>query len=359
MATVPRGSASILDVLDMRLCAAVTRSYARSLLLVWLLVEPVGAFGADISFYFVSKGQEFSQTDAGPPIPMSNSYRLLAEAGLSSSNYLLTATERAPGDGLTDSLKPALGSIATHSDKYGTLAGLDANEPDGEYELVFNTIHDGILTNTLQLKPASGPDPYPANPPHISNFADLQAFNPAAPVTMHWDAFTGATEQDFIEVTIADAAGGVLFQSPFPGQAGVIPGTATALTIPANTVPPSTTLACQVLFLKVVSQNTSSYPGVTGVAGYYARTIVVFVTGMASTPLQLLALRPMKSGQFQLQLFGQPGVAYIIEGAAALPPSTWIALSTNVTVNGSFTFFDQQSLGLPARFYRARSSTGN
>ncbi len=170
---------------------------------------------------------------------------------------------------------------------------------------------------------------------------------------------TANTEQDFIEVTIADAASGVLFQSPFPGQAGVIPGTATALTIPANTFPPSPTLACQVLFLKVVSQNISSYPGVTGVAGYYARTTVVFVTGIASTPLQLLALRPTKSGQFQLQLFGQPGVAYIIEGAAALPPSTWIVLSTNVTVNGSLTFVDQQSLGLPARFYRARSSTGN
>src|SRR5512140_1622251 len=127
--------------------AAIMRGIGRSALAMFILA-PLPAFGTDLSFYLVSKGQDFVQSDAGPPLAKNRSYRFLAEAGLSSSNVLISATYQPTGSGFPVTLKPEVGNIVSDSSTFSTLAGLAAGYPDGGYELVFDTIHDGTSTNT-------------------------------------------------------------------------------------------------------------------------------------------------------------------------------------------------------------------
>jgi hypothetical protein len=95
---------------------------------------------------------------------------------------------------------------------------------------------------TFYLVPANGPDPYLASPLHVSNFAALQSFDPSRPLTLQWDPLVGASGNSFIVVSVANLAGQYLFTSPLPGQPGVLPGTATSVTVPPGTFPATTTL---------------------------------------------------------------------------------------------------------------------
>ena len=148
------------------------------------------------------------------------------------------------------------------------MAELNSSYASGVYSLAIMAVSDGPKTATLNL---TG-DSYP-NAPSVSNFPELQLVNPAASLTVTWPAATA----DFIQVKIEDLLGNGVFKTPEFGQPGALAGSATSVTIPANTLPANPVTPqyfLKLTFVKVTNQDTTSYAGATGVSGYFAETQV-------------------------------------------------------------------------------------
>ena len=87
-----------------------------------------------------------------------------------------------------------------------------------------------------------------------------------------------------------------VFKTPALGVAGALSGTTTSVIIPANTLAPESLFTAKLTFIKVITRDTTSYPGVIGLAGYYKNTEASLSTtaagGIDTTPPQLVTSFP-------------------------------------------------------------------
>lgn len=318
-----------------------------------ILITSDTARAADVLYYAVAKDEGFDQSSAGLPAPKGNPYRFNAIVGLATANSVNSATVQLLPGGPVYPLVAGTYSFDFQA-KFTTLAALNATAPNGNYQLVINAVHDSTHTITLLLNG----DAYPTTTPHISNFAAAQTINPSVSFTLTWDAFSGGTANDFVQVLIANPSGVTLFQTPDPGQAGALDGTATLVVIPGNTLPASTPLGARLLFTRPVTLDSTAYPGVIGFAAYYKFTQFSLATTAItnSPPPRLAVITPGTPGQFQLRLTGQAGLQYVIEASASLQSGSWTPVITNTAVGGQFNFTDGQSPTFPRRFYRGRTA---
>jgi len=150
---------------------------------------------------------------------------------------------------------------------FSNSAALDAAFPNGTYKLNIYTVRDGLKTNlTLYVT-----NTYPATVPHIGNFAAAQAIGLSTNFTLNWDAWSGGTTNDLIQLTIQDKMG-IVFESPAFGIPGALNGTRTSFTIPAETLTfGKTDYVASLTFYRAVL-NSSNYSGVIGEGGCYLRT---------------------------------------------------------------------------------------
>lgn len=319
--------------------------------IVFVSATPTRA--ADVLFYAVAKDEGFNQTSAAAPTPKGSPYRFNATVGLATANSVTNATVQFLPSGTVYPLMASPYSFDFQA-KFTNQAVLDAAAPNGDYQVVINAVHDGTHTITLTL---TG-DAYPTTTPHISNFTAAQSINPAAAFTLTWDAFSGGTIQDFVQLLIVDASGVTLFQTPDPGQTGALNGNATSVTIPANTLPASSALGGQLLMARPVSENFVRYPGVIGYAAYYKFTQFNIATTAVTNapPPRLAVITPTTPSQFQLQLIGSAGLQYVIETSASLQSGSWTPLITNTAAGGQFNFTNNPSPTFPFRFYRGRTA---
>jgi hypothetical protein len=221
--------------------------------------------GPDVTDFHVVKGQQFAQTGAGAPVLNgATPYVFDASAGLSASNAA-TGSIKLPGGTVKPlSVRPDQLRI---KEAYASQASLDTADPDGNYIITLNTVHDGNKSITLNLSGV----PFP-NAPHISNFTAAQSVNPGAGFTLTWDAFSAGTVNDFISVDIEDPTGNGGFSSSNPGSPGALNGMATAFVVPANALQPGKVYSAKLTFIKTTATDTTSYPGVVGLAAYFRET---------------------------------------------------------------------------------------
>ncbi|HEX5400514.1 MAG TPA: hypothetical protein VFY06_15815 [Verrucomicrobiae bacterium] len=236
---------------------------------------------ADATFYAVVKGQKFNQTNTALPVLASGTpYRFNAIVGFYVLNTITNATVQFLPSGPVSNLVVQLNTLEFQA-KFATPSDLDTAYPNGNYQLVIDSVFDGIKTLTLPLNGGV----YPVAAPHISDYANTQAINPGIPFTLTWDAFSGGTSNDFIQLTIENNSGTSLFETPPPGQVGALNGTATSTVIPAGRLAANTAFTAQVIFVKTTAIDTNSYPGVPGIAGYVKETDFS-VSTTSSTPAQ-------------------------------------------------------------------------
>jgi hypothetical protein len=72
----------------------------------------------------------------------------------------------------------------------------------------------------------------------------------------------------------------------------------------------------------------------------------------ATVPPPQLKILSITNGVPTLRVSGQPSNPFAVEASTNL--TSWVALKTNITTGGSFTYVDNASVGFPVRFYRAR-----
>jgi hypothetical protein len=262
-------------------------------LTVLALLGLPGLQAADVSEYGVLKGKQYIQTDATtPPDSEWSMYWLSAYARMTATDSVTEATVQPPG-GEALPLYIINDPLMLQLDIPGgfTLPEMNTTFPNGTYELTLTTAHDGNKSLSLSL---TG-DSYP-NTPTFLNFASLEAVDASAPYTVSWSALAGGTATDYIQVRVVDTDDNVVFITPMAGVAGALNGAATSVVIPANTLSPESNYTVRLLFVKVTTRNTTGYPGLTGLGGYYKYTDAALATtvggGADNTPPQLVASTP-------------------------------------------------------------------
>jgi hypothetical protein len=224
-----------------------------------------------ISLYGVEKSQNYVQSSDSSVNPDSASAFAFKAIGVTSdpsaAGFLTVA-----GSMIPDVLS-ANGNLLLFEQDYSSSGALDAGFPAGAYNLEFFSSAGLEGPATLTLGAAS----YPSVTPLISNFTAAQSIDSTKDFVLNWNSFTGASANDFVQLTVTDSSGNVLFQTGFPGQANALAGSALSATIPANTLQSAGNTAV-VSFNHVASLDTTSLAGATGA------TIFTKATSLSLTP---------------------------------------------------------------------------
>jgi hypothetical protein len=242
-------------------------------------------------------------------------------------------------------------SYQFESQQFTSQAQMDAIYPNGNHSFSLRTVHQG--TNNVTV-PLTG-NLYPAAPV-INNFAAAQSVNSSNSFVLGWNPFTNGTANDFILVEINERLGtnGFLeiFHTPSIGEPGVLDGTATSVSIPANTFAAGSTYDVSITFVKGAHLSTAGYPPLVASA-YGAETSFKLVT--AGTPAQpSLAFTTVPGENHRhLLLTGEPFRQYQVQVATNLPSTNWQSLGTLRTIGRTNVFGDSASPSHPRRFYRA------
>lgn len=247
----------------------------------------------DVVFYSVSKEEDFVQTDASTVSPKPGS-RFLFSANLQAVDIdlILGVTMLKPGSVLPTALSendPEYSLEAT----FASQSTMDNAYPNGSYQLNVSELDGDFSMLTLSL---TG-NQYPSTP-RIANFTAAQNVDPAADFTLTWDAFVGGTANDFIQLRIEDDMGITFFESGPPDDPFALNGTNINVVIPADTLEGGKTYQATLLFARVLTRDTTSYPGALGVAGYIRQTaFAMHTTGSSSdtTPPFLFMTQPVNN----------------------------------------------------------------
>lgn len=221
----------------------------------------------DLEEYSIARGRGFQQQGAAPPVPdPGDEFIFEAEVEASDTNAILSATLTTP-PGVTVPLTPNNdGDEFDYSDTAPTEAAFDAEYPPGDYR--FDVVgRRGPLSVVLNVPDA----PYPPAPTiHLSTMPEPE---PDQPFTISWDAWSGATTNDFIQVRIQDDdSGNTVFETPDRGDPGALDGTATSVTIPINVFRLGRDYEGRVTFERIVRVDEDTLPGAEGTVTYFSRT---------------------------------------------------------------------------------------
>lgn len=223
----------------------------------------------DVRNYGILKGQLFRQTD--PSTLISTGYVFDAFVNLTKPLFgMIEARFRAPGARLGFMPLPPP-DYYEEEGPFSSVAELNAAFPNGIYFMVFKPGRQGAKTISMSL---TG-DTYPASTPRISNYAGLQKFNAGVDFTLTW-APLGGTSNDFVHLEIVDASTNLTrWETPQEGEPRALNGTNTSVVIPAGTLDAGSSYLLYLTYEKS-TLDFASYPGVTGLAGYYNQTLCPF-----------------------------------------------------------------------------------
>ena len=149
------------------------------------------------------------------------------------------------------------------------------------FQIAFkNNTHTNVA---LSVPPNNGP----ATAPHIINLTAAQMIDPAADFTLQWDPFTGGTTNDLVEVQIENVSSNLFDSGALPGS-GALDGTATSVTIPANTLVAGRSYVGHLLFENIYYVTNGFAPGYSG----YGQDTDFYLSTMGAVPPQLIATVP-------------------------------------------------------------------
>lgn len=236
---------------------------------------------------------------------------------------------------------------------FAEASDLEVIFPGGEYNSV---LHGASGTAPIEVSLSFGTDDQYPNAPTLQGLSALQTIDPNQPLTLSWGAMAGGTANDIIVVEV-EGESACYFESPDLGEAGVLDGTATSITIPAGTLPPGRSLEAEVVFIRILDQDESvSFPTYALIA-----SVTVFemqTTGDPEVPVNLMLAQT--GGQIALSVKGEVGFTYVIQATEVLndDPDTWSDLRYEYIPDdcdgflGTVEFIDQDAGNFAKRFYR-------
>ncbi|MEP6810068.1 MAG: dockerin type I domain-containing protein [Chthoniobacterales bacterium] len=234
------------------------------LALALTLAANVQANSGDIQRYQTDKEHRFIQTSAAPSVEdPATPWRFNAEIQATSGTTAGTSSVQNPTLTLpaaTITPFPYDTSNIGWSLKqdFANKPALDAAFSNGSYTFTMPTVTAPATTFNATLGLTG--DAYP-NTPSLTNTSwsgGNLMINSTLSFNFTWNSFTGALPGAFINVDI----------NGLPTQQ--LAATATSYTLPANSLPPGQMISFKLIFANPTSVDTTSVPGVTGLAGYGA-----------------------------------------------------------------------------------------
>ena len=257
------------------------------------LAAAFSAAGADLTFYSVSKGHAWVQTNSVAPVLKGVApYLFFAEAVPTNSSVVFNASVTLPTAGTRPLFSSGPAPLLSFSDRAASQSALDGTYASGTYSFSFFTAHDGSRNNlTLPL----GTSVYPSAP-RISNPTDALSIDPTAPFGLAWVPIPGGTTKQFVQLRLESCSGTVLATGAVPGATNSLNGTNSSFTIPAGTLAPGRSYLAHLLFENFTSTNLT-YTGAPGYAGYWSQTdfYVTTIGPGDPTPPVVVSLTPANS----------------------------------------------------------------
>ena len=218
--------------------------------------------------------------------------------------------------------------------------------PDGTYQFT-------IFTNTISVTLPDGAAL--PNPPTLSNYAADQSINAGKDYSLAWEPFITGGMLDLITVSLmSDTNGATVFKTGEYGCPGALDGTATSVTIPANTLSSNTTYRVEFEFVRVYIFDTTSVAESALLAGTESVMAATISTGSASTGASAPALENaalLPGGSVRFDVTTTPGLSYTIQFSSDLSNSSgWTGLQTTEATGSVLSFTNSPPLG--AGFYR-------
>jgi hypothetical protein len=314
----------------------------------------VGGGGSGTNRYTTfSVGQSayYQQTSNGPPslytkIP----YLFEANITLASNRSALSATVELPSTSVSNLNQDPLGPENFYFSASDTnLANLDAIFGSGDY------IFTVVAATSNQVVPVNLPATLvlPAAP-EITSFTAAQSVDSAQPFTLTWGAFPGGTAADFIYVIV-----GTNFSTSTPGNTNALPGTATSVKIPANTLQAGSNYNCVISFYRVLTAPEKSGQ----ITAAFRNSVTLFNltttgtnTGGATAPITLT--NPSWSGHtFSFDVTSAVGQSLLIQfnSSGALSANQWQTLLATNSATGVVQVSDSVNTTSQHILYRART----
>jgi len=226
------------------------------------------ANSSDVPFMTVLKGQRFEQVSPTVAFMTEGEPPLIFEAFAIGENAssILSGTVQVPSGEIFSLVcdDPDDAEFA-YEDVADTLLDFDTSKSNGIYTISVITTNDGTRSVSLNLAGNNYP-----NVPLISNYTSLQSAIHSSDITVQWGAMTSGTTNDFIMCSITDdSTGEDAYESGAPGEPDALNGTNTQVILPPDTLQPGHLYRAEVLFVKLVDADTTSYPNCQAISGYY------------------------------------------------------------------------------------------
>jgi hypothetical protein len=145
---------------------------------------------------------------------------------------------------------------------------------------------------------------------------------------------------------------GSVFKTPTLGEAGALTGTATSITIPANTLQPNQNYQGSITFYhyQLLTNGTSH------ISLAYRASATEFqlntTSGSGSALVISNTVAAIATGKFTFDVTCSPGQIVIIERSTSLQPNSWSPIYTTNAITSAVRITDDLAPG--NRFYRAR-----
>ena len=299
-----------------------------------------------ITTFSVGKVHHYNQTSSGSPtLDPSTPYGFSGVTSLSSNRTATSVTLTNPisTDFSLFHLPPPSAEIFILATNFTSLSTWDATFPAGNYSFFVQaatsnqTVTVNLPTTNSMAQPGA---------PHLTNYPAAQMVSPSQTFVLGWDAFSGGTTADYIDVDIGSA-----YNSPDPGQPGALTGTARTFAIPAGTLQPNSNYLSRVGFFHFVGSTNASYATAAYRATYTEFSVITTSGLMLTNPVYA-------PGNFSFDVLCPTGQTVTVEYKTNLTTSLWqTLLTTNSQGNSRFHAIAPQAVTNRSIFFRARNGS--
>lgn len=227
----------------------------------------------DVVEYSITKGRTFTQTNtlAQGPVGDVPGYIFQAEVEGGSSNAITFATVRPPGT-LTHTLRRSTNNPANFEHEpppFLTEFQLNSAYRAGNYVFNVRATNDGLLSLVLNLPTNQFPPTPTFN--RITPPVPFLAQSNTPTVELAWNAWPGATSNDFVQLRISDQ-GVTYFETPDFGDDGAFNGTSNSVIIPTTFFEPGKTYTARLTFRRFTDIVETNEQGSVGIVSFFTRT---------------------------------------------------------------------------------------
>jgi hypothetical protein len=307
-----------------------------------------------VTTFAVSKVNWWDQSSTASPVPdASIPYYFAGTTTLASNRTATSITLTMPTAAVSN-----LTQNFVHPESYYLISpvtssnAFEAAFPQGTYTFYVSATASNQTVPVLLPTGMTQP-----NPPHITNYVAAQSLNATQAFTLGWDAFVGGTSTDYVYVVIGNDVTNV-WNSPDPGAAGALNGTATSVTIPANSLQANSNYTNSFVgFYHAIVNSNAAY--VTTAFRATATWFNVRTVSTVGAAPPVLTNAVWSSGSFGFDVVTTAGQTLTVVSTTncALPLAQWPTLLTTNSPGARVHITDPRPATGWATAYRVRNGT--